>query len=172
MGRAGSHNYNIIPACVYIIGAAALLAFQVSSPSPVAAAEGDAYVGWKTCASCHEDLAAKWQTSRHARAFDSLKKTNQQNLPKCVACHVTGYERPGGYIDDELTPELTAVQCEACHGEGGKHAAGAGKTAIRTAPPVETCRKCHTPGQDPNFDYRKKSQGIHGAGSKAKETKK
>jgi hypothetical protein len=138
----------------------------------VLAGEGDGYAGWKTCAGCHDGIAAKWQTSRHAKAFDSLKKTNQQNLPKCVACHVTGYEQPDGFIDDEITPELAAVQCEACHGQGKKHAAGAGKKAIRTAPPVEVCRRCHTSAQDPNFDYRKKSQKIHEAGAKGTESKK
>jgi hypothetical protein len=167
-----AHKHNLTPLRLYLIGASALFMLLLPAALSVFAAEGNGYTGWKTCAGCHDDIAARWQTSRHAKAFDSLKKTNQQNLPKCVACHVTGYEQPGGFIDDELTPELIAVQCEACHGEGGNHAAGAGKTAIQTAPPVEVCRQCHTPGQDPNFDYHKKTRKIHETGSNAKETKK
>lgn len=35
------------------------------------------------------------------------------------------------------------------------------------APPVETCRHCHTPGQDPNFDYPKKVRNVHSATASA-----
>jgi len=166
-----SYNHSLPTLGSCLIATVALLAFIFPFTPRVRAAEGG-YVGFKTCASCHEEIAADWQKSRHAKAFDSLRKNGQQNLPKCVACHVTGYERPGGFIDDELTPELSAVQCEACHGEGSKHASGEGKTAIRTKPSVEVCRQCHTPGQDPNFDYKKKVLNVHEAGASPGRTKK
>lgn len=122
------------------------------------------YIGWTNCARCHEEIAAKWQLSGHARAFESLKKLSQENLPACISCHVTGYERPGGFIDIELTHNLVGVQCEECHGPGEDHAAAPYKNmTILAKPGVETCRRCHTPGQDPNFDYQKKVMNIHAA---------
>jgi len=82
---------------------------------------------------------------------------------------VTGYERPGGFIDTELTPNLIGVQCEECHGPGGNHAAAPSKANTKVNAGIETCRRCHTPGQDPNFDYQKKVRNIHSAkGSAAK----
>jgi hypothetical protein len=130
------------------------------------------YMGWKNCASCHDKIAAEWQSSSHGQAFESLEKSSQQNLPACTPCHVTGYEQPGGFIDIELTPNLVGVQCEECHGPGGRHAAAPSKTTIVAKPGVETCRRCHTSGQDPNFDYQKKVRNIHSAtGSSAKVVK-
>ncbi len=127
------------------------------------------YAGWSTCAGCHDKITTQWKSSSHALAFESLQKSSQQNLPACIPCHVTGYERPGGFIDIELTPDLIGVQCEECHGPGGNHAAAPSKANTTVNPGIETCRKCHTPGQDPNFDYQKKVRNIHSAkGSGAK----
>lgn len=132
-----------------------------------AGAEPGAYLGWRNCAACHETIAAEWQLSSHARAFAGLKKSAQETLPACIRCHVTGYEQPGGFIDVELTSDLAGVQCEQCHGSGKNHAAAPGKGTIVASPPVETCRHCHTPGQDPNFDYPKKVRNVHSATASA-----
>jgi hypothetical protein len=125
------------------------------------AQEPSGYVGWDNCANCHEKVTADWQKSRHARAFENLKKTNQATLPACIPCHVTGYGLEGGFVDNELTPNLVAVQCEECHGPGKGHAAAPGKQGITPNPGIDTCRRCHTPGQDPGFDYQKKVKNIH-----------
>ncbi len=109
---------------------------------------------------CHAAKDKGWQQTRHAKALEDLKKTNQHDLPDCVRCHVTGYEEAGGFIDHELTPEMAGVQCEACHGPGSKHKGG--KTDIVSIPGEDKCRQCHTPGQDPKFDYRKKAAEVHG----------
>ena len=122
-----------------------------------------AYVGWERCAPCHSDKAEGWQTTRHAKALESLKKTEQENLPGCVKCHVTGYEKDGGFIDYELTSEMAGVQCEACHGAGGGHVED--PMGVKPAGDVGegTCRQCHTEEQDPGFNYEEKTKGIHGA---------
>ena len=127
--------------------------------------EGGSYVGWKGCVACHEKVAMDWQHSRHAASFVSLQKSGQENLPACVSCHVTGYGQPGGFVDKELTPQLSGVQCEACHGPGRGHEGNPKKANILEAPGVETCRQCHTKGQDPNFDYAKKVARVHSADS-------
>ena len=126
------------------------------------AADQGTYLGFKECLPCHEEITRAWEKTRHARAFESLKKTSQEGLPGCLPCHVTGYEKPGGYVDFEITPELTGVQCEECHGPAKSHAANPAEKGIVTAEPDEKkCRVCHTAGQDPNFNYPKKSKLVH-----------
>jgi hypothetical protein len=121
-----------------------------------------AFLGWRECATCHEDIARSWQKTRHARAFESLKKTSQEGLPACLKCHVTAYDEPGGFVDFELTPELVGVQCEECHGSGNTHAAESGnKEKIAAKPGEGKCKRCHTPGQDPGFQYGKKGKLVH-----------
>lgn len=122
------------------------------------------YLGFDACEKCHEDKAAGWKNTRHAHAFENLRTQGEekQNIPECFRCHVTGFGNDGGYIDPELTPELKDVQCEACHGAGRAHAEAGGDPAKIAARPDETtCRVCHTPGQDKNFDYILKSKAVH-----------
>ena len=124
------------------------------------------YVSYTACEMCHPDKAEGWKTTGHAKAFDALKTQGEekQENPGCIQCHVVAYEEEGGFIDMELTPELKDVQCESCHGPGKKHTetfsaddiVGKGKIG------EEVCRKCHTEGQDKNFDFEKKSKLVHG----------
>jgi predicted CXXCH cytochrome family protein len=129
-------------------------------PSLVLSQDTAQYKGWSYCKACHKPKTKGWEQTRHAKAFDSLKKTNQQDLPDCVKCHVTGYGEPGGFIDYELTPEMSGVQCEACHGRGSRHKGG--EKDIIAVPGTDKCRQCHTPGQDPKFDYKKRTAEVHG----------
>jgi hypothetical protein len=142
-------------------GLGCLILLLLLLTAPVSAAGSGDYQGVKKCNECHDAVGARWAATRHGNAFESLKKSGQETLPKCIACHVTGYEKPGGFIDHELTPELAGVQCEECHGPGGKHVDAPGKENVVTRPGQETCRRCHTPGQDPQFDYTKKIRNIH-----------
>jgi predicted CXXCH cytochrome family protein len=119
------------------------------------------YVGWKQCETCHTDVTGYWQNTRHAKAIESLKKSKQETLPACVKCHVTGYEQDGGFIDNELTPEMAGVQCEVCHGPGSEHVAGPSQKNIVKEAGAASCRQCHTEGQDPKFDYAVKVKTVH-----------
>jgi len=127
----------------------------------VSSQESANYVGNEKCSPCHSDIHKSWQETRHAKAIDSLKKSGQEGLAACVKCHVTGYEKDGGFLDYELTPEMAGVQCEACHGPGGKHISNPmGDKPART-PGEALCRECHTQGQDPGFNYEEKSKLSH-----------
>ncbi|MFC1534742.1 multiheme c-type cytochrome [Thermodesulfobacteriota bacterium] len=121
------------------------------------------YVGWKSCNECHTEISDRWRQTRHANAFASLLKSRQQDLPDCLQCHVVGYDSEGGFLDQELTLELAGVQCESCHGPGKRHSdlPDDDRNNLR-APDEKLCRTCHTTGQDPNFDYRKKAALVHG----------
>ena len=120
------------------------------------------YVGWKKCALCHSDISDSWQKTRHANAIESLKKSKQETLPACVKCHVTGYEKDGGFIDYELTPEMSGVQCEVCHGPGSEHAASPVQKNTTGKSDAAVCRQCHTEKQDPGFNYAVKAKSVHG----------
>ena len=122
------------------------------------------YVSYTACEMCHADKAAGWKTTAHARAFEDLKKQGEekQENPGCVQCHVVAYEKDGGFIDMELTPELIGVQCECCHGPGKKHTETFSAENIIGKPGEDVCRACHTEGQDKNFDYETKSRLVHG----------
>jgi hypothetical protein len=131
-------------------------------PAVFAETFGD-YVGWKACAECHEDAAAGWKKTRHAQAFEHLKNEGKEDVPGCVGCHAVHFDEEGGFIDLDLTPELAGVQCESCHGPGKKHVEKRAEgDNIVARPDRACCRRCHTPGQDANFDYEKKVLRVHG----------
>ena len=142
------------------LGVMALALF--SFPAVLFAEAEGGYAGWKACTACHEKVSTDWKKGAHARAFTDLEKKGQEKLPACTPCHVTGYGKPGGFVDGDLTPQLAAVQCEACHGPGQRHVASGGAEAVIAAPGILTCRQCHTPSQDPGFDYAGKKAGAHG----------
>jgi formate-dependent nitrite reductase cytochrome c552 subunit len=131
---------------------AALLLTATTAPSPGAEAcgrlrEPAAFVGSKSCQKCHFKEFGSWQKTKMALSFKSLrpneavegkKKANLDPAKdytkdaKCVACHVTGYGKPGGYPaiveGKEWTAEekaratlMEGVGCESCHGPGEKY---------------------------------------------------
>jgi predicted CXXCH cytochrome family protein len=138
-----------------------LLLLLINTPG-IYSEQSASYIGWNKCAACHSAINDVWQNSRHAKAIESLKKSGQENLPACVKCHVTGYEKDGGFIDYELTPEMAGVQCEVCHGPGSDHAAGPIEKKLVKESGAALCRQCHTEGQDPKFNYEAKVKKVHG----------
>jgi len=122
------------------------------------------YLSVEACVECHEEEVSGWKTTPHAHAFETLKEQGEekQSAQGCVKCHVVGFEKDGGFIDMELTPELKDVQCEACHGPGRQHAESEDPADILVKPDAMLCRTCHTEGQDKNFDYESKKMWVHG----------
>ena len=158
----------MILCAVFCFGALMMLAGNV--PDSYSEQPRVSFAGSDTCAGCHEDLVKGWKTTRHSKAFETLKKKSQEGLPACQKCHVTGFEKDGGFIDQELTPELAGVQCEVCHGAAAAHAANPENKKNLTPKPAEAlCRECHTQGQDPKFDYQSKIKFVHGKKQKGGE---
>ncbi len=159
------------------------------------------FVGNKKCKMCHKKEYESWLETKKAKTFDPLKPgqaseaKQKHNLDPakdytkdegCLACHATGYGKPGGYFNPDPNDEkavknakkLEGVGCESCHGPGGEYTKlhkeikkskrtykdeemyAAGLKKIEEA----TCVRCHndkSPTYQP-FDYEKqKEEGLH-----------
>jgi hypothetical protein len=121
-----------------------------SSDSPF----GTRYLGLGSCQSCHEAQFQVYMKSAHAHAYSTLSGEFVNRDTNCVGCHVTGYREEGGFGGVRMRGapvDLTDVQCEACHGPGAEHSRdGSYRTRAR-----EACVRCHTPNDDPDFNFDK-----------------
>jgi hypothetical protein len=101
------------------------------------------YIGAKKCKKCHLKQYKSWEKTAMATAFELLKPdvraaektaagldpaTDYTTDENCIACHVTGYGKPGGFVDIETTPTLAGIGCEWCHGPGGTYTQDGYKT--------------------------------------------
>lgn len=126
------------------------------------------YVGYKKCKPCHMKIYKAWEKTSHAKAFQSMVDSAGVDS-NCVACHVVGYEQPGGFVDTTSTPLLTNVQCESCHGPGSIYKRlpimNNREKALEKGmvlPDEEVCKKCHTEERSPDFDFEEASEtGVH-----------
>ena len=187
-----------IVAAVFGIG---LVAAWSRGGSPAAAAlepcsrqEEIKYQGSKSCQKCHFQEYGAWQKTKMAQAFKALKPKEaleakkKANLDpekdyskdaKCVACHVTGYGKPGGYPaivegkewtdkEKERAPLMENVGCESCHGPGEKASAfkkdnkeykwaDIAKMGV-VHPDEKTCASCHNKDSPTfkEFDFKEK----------------
>jgi len=121
------------------------------------------FAGAQACKVCHQTEYKKWTKSRHSDAFYALQDVNKAFDPNCIACHTVGFNRDGGFIDPESTPDRMHVQCESCHGAARAHVASAGQTPVEHAkkPKAEICVQCHNATHSPLFkvdDYWPKIQ--------------
>lgn len=91
----------------------------------------------QACAPCHATAYAAWQSTRHARALDSLPPADRTD--GCIGCHTTPVAAA------VLAP---AVTCQSCHQGGEAHIASAG--TLRTAGTLD-CRTCHDAKHHPAF---------------------
>ena len=123
------------------------------APVPPVPAGESAYAQGKNCISCHEKSQTVWLTTRHAHAWQTLVDANKTFDGECVACHVTGWQRPGG-VNLKNLEGMTNVQCEACHGPGGIHVDDGGEDGHTHGAVAEAvCKTCHNQFHSPKFDY-------------------
>ncbi|MFP6640476.1 MAG: multiheme c-type cytochrome, partial [Myxococcota bacterium] len=123
------------------------------------------YVGSDSCQTCHTAEFATWSDSPHAHSVAPLLAKDKADDPKCLACHTTGYGRPGGFPKDGRVgahPDLARVGCESCHGPGGDHVAPAAPkigTILSLADKCDSCvilqicGSCHDEANDPDFTF-------------------
>lgn len=123
------------------------------------------YVGQASCVTCHAEADAYWQTTSHAKAYETLTAEFKEFNLECVGCHVTGYNRPGGSTVTHVET-LRDVQCEACHGPGSRHVESSGDTSfIKLVPEASVCRSCHhTPHVADDWDVATALPKILGPG--------
>jgi len=115
---------------------------------------GDIYLGVGACYQCHPAAFDVYSKSAHAHAFQTVSEQFVHRDTNCVGCHVTGWGERGGYSGLRLrgaSADLVDVQCEACHGPGAEHA----RDGSYRARAIESCVRCHTPHEDPEFDFAK-----------------
>ncbi|MFN3199854.1 MAG: multiheme c-type cytochrome [Bradymonadia bacterium] len=137
------------------------------APEPPPAPEGNAYVGVNACADCHEEAIQVWETTPHARAWQTLVDADKTFDAECVSCHVTGWLKPGGVSLRDLR-NLTNVQCEVCHGPAERHADVGGDEASVTLKSTEDmCKTCHNAHHSPKFDFTTYLPRILGPGHEA-----
>lgn len=124
-----------------------------ATPPPPLPAGAAGYAGVQECAMCHDEEEAFWKRTRHAIAVPTLVERDKQFDEECIACHVTGYRKPGGSSLGHLGV-LENVQCEACHGPASIHAEDGEKgTAPSARVPEAVCRGCHNAKHSPKFEY-------------------
>lgn len=91
------------------------------------------------CAECHIDVAANWQTSSHALAFqgDGFQSawSNVSQDPNCLTCHTTAFSVATGEY------QHAGVTCEACHGTTPPNHPD--DEAVMVEPGIEVCTTCH-----------------------------
>lgn len=98
------------------------------------------YMGSIYCKGCHEKEYDQWETTKHAKALESLKKEGKERVLGCLSCHTLGYG-----LERE-----TGVQCEQCHTMLTNHDK-VNKGPIGVSRKI--CINCHTVEQSPGFEY-------------------
>ena len=125
----------LITTAVVAVAAAGLLASV--TPTQSTAQEAPSYVGTEACKACHFKQHRYWKKTGLAKSMESLapttaeadkdlfdRKTKSGLDPAkdytkdatCLACHTTGYGKPGGYPTDVAANADAAAQAHiACH---------------------------------------------------------
>jgi len=125
--------------------------FKVDGLSRLAALKDSPFAGSATCAQCHVDTHKIYSSSRHAKAIKTLIDKGKHEDPECIACHVVGADKQGGFVSIEASPQFANVQCENCHGPRKDHAENPSiKSDLRSA--KLGCVSCHNPQHSPNFN--------------------
>jgi hypothetical protein len=120
--------------------------FKIDPPSNLT------FIGNDDCTICHNKIFKHWEETGHASAYETLVKSEHENDPECVACHVIGLNYFTGFETIESTPELKGVGCESCHGPGSDHKETQSKDYGKVG--VERCGTCHNDEHSPNFEYK------------------
>ena len=112
------------------------------------------YVGNQACHGCHAAAFEVYQRTGHARAYATLEAVHRQYRLDCIACHVIGFQQPGGVCRVDRVEARRNVGCENCHGPGSLHLADRTAASVpRPRPGPRVCLGCHTPENSIHFDF-------------------
>ena len=145
------------------------------------------YVGAAKCKMCHLKQHKAWSETKHAKSLEAFKdakaaeafaakvgieiKGSPDKTDECVACHVTGHKKAGGYPQEDAAKlaAVAAVGCESCHGPGSTHVAApkAEKKGTIKLGSAEACTGCHTEKTSPKFDFETAKKTVHAVAAAA-----
>jgi len=96
--------------------------------------------------------------AKKASSFESIelmkKGLTESEIKECFKCHTTGYEKPGGFISEEKTPELRNAGCEVCHGPGSVHCETEDSEDIKGQLSIDDCESCHSADRVNAFKFK------------------
>ncbi len=142
---------------------------ELNRNAPVSAerlpTEGARYTGDEACRGCHTRVFDFVSTLPHAHAYATLEDRQSEYDLECVGCHVTGWNKPGGFNHPAAAGNLKNVQCEACHGPGSDHVEAGGARGVggmKAEVALSACLQCHTPEESTRFaaDVESYLEGI------------
>ena len=136
------------------------------APRPLLAFPDGQNLGNAACIGCHEEQAASWARTPHARALKTLEARGSRRDPACVRCHAVARVASPAKIGDW---HADSVGCEACHGPGEQHVAAEGGTdnivGLGESCPecvIESiCTTCHTPEHDADWSLEPALKKVH-----------
>ncbi|RJX24842.1 MAG: hypothetical protein C4531_18065 [Desulfurivibrio sp.] len=121
------------------------------------------YVGSEACMKCHHEIGERWQQTRHAHAYETLVRKEQQFNLKCLPCHVTGVsildKNPSAALS--LPDSLHNVGCETCHGPGMAHSVNPDEAKLHDSPDAYICLQCHSSEHDGAFNFEQDKKLVH-----------
>jgi nitrate/TMAO reductase-like tetraheme cytochrome c subunit len=120
--------------------------------------DGLDYEDSATCGRCHVAQRASWRQSQHAQAWTTLVRRGRTGDPNCLACHTSGFGTRRGFYTPDTTPHLAGVNCQDCHRFNLADHARA--EFVEPEPTAQTCRTCHTPVTDPDFNWQARRDKI------------
>ncbi|HEX9792791.1 MAG TPA: multiheme c-type cytochrome [Planctomycetota bacterium] len=155
--RAGKLKTAALLALALVAGGVAVL---IAVVDPGGAAEAIPLLSSRSCLECHPGVAAEWQASHHAFAFENpevRKLSNEFANEECLACHaprpVLAFA-PGERVLARGAERGLGVDCLACHGLPDGDGVATANPDPRSGAPcrprtvprmasVEHCASCH-----------------------------
>lgn len=141
--------------------ACAGLAVVIGSPvaATAQATTERVFVGTEACRGCHEDEYLSYQSfAKKAHSYESIETMRPhltaEEFRACLACHTTGYGRPGGFRSEQETPGLRNAGCEVCHGPGSRHVQTTDAADIKGRLTRADCVTCHNQDRVEAFGFK------------------
>ena len=107
----------------------------------------------KKCIDCHEKEYESWKKSAHAHSWQSLVNEKKTKSMACISCHVSGFGRLDGFINENITHNLKNVTCVECHYTELSHLTMKTKKTVKKIE-EKNCIRCHDKENDADFNFK------------------